>query len=213
MPESGLRSVVEDRRINAVLAWIAVGVLAVTGITETMTGSPVRGLFAFTAAGIAAIPPIAFRAPEAMLPWEVLGLAALPALSQAFLVGETVGGVTLTGRITAYIGVASVALVIAVEADVFTSVRMNESFAVLFVTVTTIATAGVWAVVRWLSDRLLGTAFLLNGRPEAVIETALMWDFVAATVAGIGAGVLFVVYFRRRRSTTVALDDVEGTVS
>jgi hypothetical protein len=44
---------------------------------------------------------------------------------------------------------------------------------------------------------------LLDGRPEAVIEAELMWDFVAATLAGLLAGLLFEYYFRRRRVSGV----------
>jgi uncharacterized membrane protein YbjE (DUF340 family) len=94
--------------------------------------------------------------------------------------------------------VASVALIIAVELDVFTPVRMNQGFAVFFVTIATMAAAGIWAVFRYASDLLLSTHFLLDGRPETVVERALMLDFVAATLAGIVAGLLFEFYFRRR---------------
>jgi hypothetical protein len=110
--------------------------------------------------------------------------------------------VTLTGRITTYVAVAAAALILAVQLDVFTPVRMTHSFAVLFVVVATVATAGLWAEVRWLSDTLFGTRFLLDGRPEHVIETRLMWDFVAATVAGLAAGVVFEFYFRRFADAT-----------
>ncbi len=210
MSRSGLRSVVESQRLNALLAWLIVVLIGAAGATELASGTIVRGTFALAAFGLAVVPPVAFRSLEAMLPWEVLGLAALPVFSQSLLVGETVGGVTFTGRLTTYFGVAGIALVIAVELDVFTPVRMNEPFAVLFVTITTMAAAGIWAVARWLSDQMLGTRFLLDGRPEEVIETALMWDFVAATMAGVGAGVLFVVYFRRRANVQVRLpEDVE----
>ena len=81
----------------------------------------------------------------------------------------------------------------------FTSVEMSFGFAVVFVVVTTLAAAGVWAVVRWGSDLYLGTELLLDPeltRPE--IEERLMWEFVGATVAGLVAGVLFEEYIRRR---------------
>jgi hypothetical protein len=133
-----------------------------------------------------------------MLPWEVLALAALPVVARAVVAGERIGGRTMTGRLSTYLAVAAVALIVAVELDVFTPVRMTRSFAVAFVAVTTTATAGLWAVLRWGLDVTLGTAFLLDGRPEAAIERALMLDFVAATVVGAGAGGLFVLYFRRR---------------
>ena len=68
----------------------------------------------------------------------------------------------------------------------------------LFVVITTMAAAGLWAVGQWLSDLYLGTGFLLGRGTEEEVEAALMWDFVAATVAGLAAGVLFEFYFRRR---------------
>jgi hypothetical protein len=67
------------------------------------------------------------------------------------------------------------------------------------------ATAGVWAVVQWLSDVYLGTGFVLTGDPEAVVERTLMLDFVAATVAGLLAGVVFELYFRRYADASARL--------
>jgi hypothetical protein len=161
--------------------------------------------FVATLAVLAVVPAVVFRSPWAMLPWEVLALASLPVLGRALVVGETLFGVVLTGRLVTYLAVAAVALIVAVELDVFTPVRMNYSFAVLFVVVTTVATAGVWAVVQWLSDVYLGTAFVLTGDPESVVERALMLDFVAATVAGLLAGVVFELYFRRYADTSARL--------
>ncbi|MDY6764133.1 MAG: hypothetical protein SV377_00335, partial [Halobacteria archaeon] len=89
-----------------------------------------------------------------------------------------------------YLSVAAVALIIAVELHMFTHVRMNDGFAVLFVVVGTMATSGIWAVVRWLSDLYLGTTFLED-------HDIVMWSFVAATAAGILGGIVFTFYFRR----------------
>ncbi len=203
-PESGggLRRLVERRRPNAILGWSFVVVLCLTGVGAVLGGRPLWAGFTLTLVGLAVAPAAAFRKPDAMLPWEVLALASVPSLGRLLVAGQTVGGVTLTGRITSYVAVAAAALILAVELDVFTPVRMSDSFAVVFVAIATVATAGLWAEVRWLSDSLFGTAFLLDGRPEHVIEEALMWDFVAATVAGVVAGVLFELYFRRYADTT-----------
>jgi hypothetical protein len=90
-------------------------------------------------------------------------------------------------------------LVIAVELHAFTTVEMTPGFALLLVVVTAVAAAGVLAVVRWLVDTWLGTGFLLTpGVEPELIETGLMWEFVYSTLAGVAAGVLFEVYFRRR---------------
>ena len=61
---------------------------------------------------------------------------------------------------------------------------------------TSISTATMSATAA--TARNVVTRYLLDGRPEHVVETALMWDFVAATVAGVVAGLLFEYYFRRR---------------
>jgi len=128
--------------------------------------------------------------------------------------------------------VAALALVVAVELDVFTPVRMPPWFAVVFVSIATLAAAGVWAVVQWAADVTLGTTFIYSepvSRPASVRDggfvdalswlvevfldggeglvpasvehaahDALMWDFVAAFVVGILAGLVFELYFRRR---------------
>ena len=107
--------------------------------------------------------------------------------------------VPLTSRFVAYLAVAALALVLAVELDAFTTVEMTPGFAVLFVVVATVATAGVWAVVRWTLDVTLGTTFLLDPSLTPVqAETRLMWEFVYSTLAGAVAGVVFEGYFRRR---------------
>lgn len=213
MPQSNLRDVVESRRVNALLAWLLVGFLAMMAAVAVIDGDVLGAGFTLALLALAVIPPLAYRTREAMLPWEVLTLASLPVVGRALVVGETIGGVTLTGRLSTYVAVAAVALIVAVELDVFTSVRMNHTFAILFVVVTTTAAAGVWALVQWLSDVLLGTAFLLDGRSEQVVETALMWDFVAATVVGMGAGFLFEFYFRRRSGAAERVsNDVDEAV-
>ena len=198
MKASGLHHVVEDHRYNAGLGWLVLGFTAAVAAGELVGGEVVWGVFVLLVVALALVPPVAFREATAMLPWEVLLLAALPAVGRALFAGGSVAGVTFTGRVTTYLAVATVALIVAVEVDVFTPVRMSHGFAVFFVTVATMAAAGVWAVLRFASDSLLGTTFLLNGRPEEVVERALMLDFVAATVAGLAAGLLFEFYFRRR---------------
>ena len=197
MTKSGLGSVMESRRANAVIGWALVAFLGLTAASELAGGDVIWAGFTAVVALLVLLPALAHRGPEVMLPWEVVALASVSVAGRALVAGETVGGVTLTGRVTTYLAVAAVALIIAVELDVFTPVRMNFTFAVFFVVIATMAAAGVWAVVKWLADLYLGTSLLLTGAPEHEIETALMWDFVAATVAGVFAGVVFEFYFRR----------------
>lgn len=174
-----------DGRYNAALGWLfAVALLGVAG-GEVIAGDPLWAAFVGGVAILVVLPMIAYRNPLVMPPWEVIGLAALP------VIGRAVASFQLTSDLATYLSVAAIALLVAVELHAFTSVRMTIGFAVLFVVVTTMATAGVWAVVRWLSDLWLGTGFIGD-------ETELMWEFVNSTAAGIVGGVVFEFYFRRR---------------
>lgn len=206
MDPSGL-SVVEAERPNAVAAWVVLAFLTVAALAELRADEPLWTGFVLVVVALAVVPAIAYRDRDAMLPWELLALAAVPLVGRMLIAGQRVGSLTLTGRVTTYVAVAAVALVIAVEVDLFTAVRMNDRFAVLFVVVATMAAAGIWAVAQWLSDLYLGTSFLLGRGPEHVVETALMWDFVAATVAGALSGVLFEFYFRRLASAADRLPE------
>lgn len=194
MNESGIGRVVEDERLNAALAWVLVGVVLLVAAANLATGDLLWAGFAAAVAVLALVPAGMLGTPRAMLPWEVLLLAILP------LAGGEFATVPVTGDLASYLSVAALALVVAVELHAFTAVEMNYRFAVFFVVVTTMAAAGVWALLRWGSDLLLGTQFLLEpGVPEETVERRLMIEFVYSTLAGALAGVVFELYFRRRR--------------
>lgn len=184
-----------DAGLNAAIAWVLLFVMAATVGLSVLTGSIVWSGFAATVVIVSLLPPLVRRSPRVMLPWEILLFAGLPILGRSLL------PVPQFGLATSYLSVAAFALVVAVELHLFTAVKMSPGFAVLFVTVTTIAVSGVWAVVRWLADLYLGTTLLLvPGTPELEIERALMVEFVVATAIGVLAGIVFEYYVRRQTS-------------
>jgi hypothetical protein len=192
MSEAGVDRLLRDARLNAALAWLVVAGIVLTALGATLTGDVLWGVFAAAVAGLALLPPLAFGV-RVMLPWEVLALAALPVL------GRSVATLQVTSDVGTYLSVAALALVVAVELHAFTPVSMSPAFAVAFVTITTMAVAGVWAVLRWVVDLWLGTGFLLDpALSAAAVERGLMLEFVASTVAGVLAGVGFALYIRRR---------------
>ncbi|MCU4740666.1 hypothetical protein OB960_04540 [Halobacteria archaeon AArc-xg1-1] len=77
-----------------------------------------------------------------MPPWELLVVVAVP------VVDATILGQTFLTEIAVYVAVAAVALVVAIELHRFTPVRMNHSFAIGFVVLTTLAVAGGWNVAQ-----------------------------------------------------------------
>ncbi|WP_135534330.1 hypothetical protein [Halostella pelagica] len=192
MADADIDMLFRDRRINAGIAWLLVGFLGVIAVVELVDGEFLWAGFAATVCVLSLLPIVAYRSAEVMLPWEVVAVAALPVL------GRTVATVPVTGNLATYLSVAAVALIIAVQLQVFTSVEMTYGFAILFVVVTTMAAAGTWAVVRWAADIQLGTGFLVGYEDP---EYALMIEFVYSFVVGIVAGVVFELYFRRRVDT------------
>jgi hypothetical protein len=191
-PEVPDGDAIEDRvarlfrsgRTNALVAWAMVAVLA-GAFVESLLGVDLLPMALVAAiAAVVVAPAVAARDPRVMLPWEVLGLALLPILVRALLGGEL-------GTFATYLAIAAFALILTVELHMFTTLRVTHWFAVLFVVLTTMATAAAWTLLRWNADRLLGTEFLTTNE-------ALMIEWIYVTLAGLAAGILFDAYFRRR---------------
>ncbi|MFB6133613.1 MAG: hypothetical protein ABEJ55_01315 [Halanaeroarchaeum sp.] len=202
-PSGQLESLLSDRRINAGIGWILIAVVAVGVIESLIDLDLVWAIVSAFVVFLAVLPAVVSRNPRVMVPWEVLLLATLP------LIVRSLAATDPLGEVAAYVSVATVALIIAVELDVFTTVKMTTSFAVIFVVITTLATAGGWAVMQWLSDVYFGTTFIYPSPPpvsanaDAAALESLMWDFVAATAAGVLAGVVFALYFRERADVRI----------
>jgi len=191
------------RRSNAVLAWVVIALILAVAVASVLDGFLLWALFAATLAVLALLPPVVFRNLDAMLPWEIILLAALPVAGRLFAT------IPATGNLANYLSVAAIALIVAVELQLFTPVKMTPRFAVVFVGVTTLATAGLWAVVRWAADLTIGTTLILDpALSEHAIEEALMWEFVASTIAGVGAGLLFALYVGRQLGATRLPEEV-----
>lgn len=208
-PSGELARLLRDRRRNTVLGWVMiVFMLGVVG-ESLLSGDLAWAGFTGVVLALALVPVIAYRDPSVLLPWEVLLLAILPLLGRALATN------LLASQLATYFSVAAVALIVAVELDVFTRVKMTEWFAIVFVVLATMAAAGTWAVIRWSSDVLLGTSLMLTpGVAESVIEERVMWEFVYSTAAGFIAGAVFELYFRRLARARERLpDDVKEEVT
>ena len=191
-PEDLLAKLFRSGRGNALISWPLVGVLGLVLIESALDFDRLWILFVAVTGLIVLIPPIAYRDWRVMLPWEVLTLALFPILVRGLFGGEL-------GTFAYYLSVAGLALIVTVELHMFTRIRMTHWFAVVFVVMTTLASAAAWAVVRWNSDRLLGTEFLSDATMSSTeANAALMIEFLWVTLAGLVAGILFDAYFKRR---------------
>ena len=118
-----------------------------------------------------------------MPPWEIVAFVALPITSRFLDLPDPLAD------LTTYVAILAVGTLVVVELHVFSPVEMTPRFAVGFVVIVTMATAGVWTVLQYASDVFLATALVEN-------KTALMWDLVLATALSLVAYPLFAVYFR-----------------
>ncbi|MFC4988106.1 hypothetical protein [Saliphagus infecundisoli] len=190
MSGSTLTGMLADGRRNAVAAWLLVALAAAVWVGELVVAGVLWSTFALVVVSLAVLPPIAYRSRYVMLPWEVLALATLP------LIGLVLGAERFSGPLFAYLALAAVGLVIAVELDAFTSIRMSSGFAIVLVVAGTMAAAAVWELLQWYAAVLLE-------RPYETTNDELMIEFAYSTLAGVAAGAIFRWYFRER----VSIDD------
>ena len=182
--EDRLTELVRDGRLNALVAWAMIAVLAGVLVESALDYDLLSAAIVVGLGAVVLAPTAAARDWRAMLPAELVGLALLPILVRAVFGGEL-------GTFATYVAIAALALVIAVDLHMFTTLRLTHWFAVAFVVMATLATAAVWTVLRWNLDQSGGTAFLTT-------NDALMIEWIYVTLAGIAAGLLFDGYFRGR---------------
>ena len=185
---------VKDTRINAAIAWLLVGALVAVAITALLEFLLVRMALAALAAFVAIAPALVGRTWTRTMPWPLLLVCAIPLSVGTF-------DASFFAEFVTGLSIAALGMLVVVALQSAGLVRMTPNFAVVFVVLTTMATAGFWAAGSAASAQYLGTAF---------VETNddLMAIFTAATVAGFVAGGLFRVFFRRRLRAN--LDHVGG---
>jgi hypothetical protein len=192
MSQSVADNLLRNKRTNAVIGWLLLVFLVIVVGESAISGDIAWGLFVSGIIALCILPPLAFRNPETMLPWEVIAMAALPALGRAIAVFD------ITQSHNLYLSIAALALIVAVELELFTAVKLTVGFAIMFVVASTLAATAVWAVLQWSLDLLIGTEFLIEpGRTDRAIHDELMMEFVYTTISGFLAGLIFEFYFRR----------------
>jgi len=179
---------------NALISWLLVGVLIGVAVNAFLEFLLVRMALAIVAGLVAIAPALVSGVWTRTVPWPLLLVCTLPLSAGAI-------GLSFFADFVTGLSIAALGMLVVVALQSTGSVRMTPNFAVLFVVLATMATAGFWAVGSAGSARYLGTAFIETNDDLMVI-------FTAATLAGVLAGGLFRVYFRRRLRAN--LDRVGG---
>ncbi|WP_436902371.1 hypothetical protein [Halovenus halobia] len=202
MSGTALSDLLSERRRNATIAWLLLGIAALAGIGGVIVTGPLWSVFAVVIVLLGLVPPVSFRSRYVMLPWEVLAVALLP------LIGIALGAGRLSSPLVSYLAIAAVGLVIVVELDSFTSIQMSPGFAIVLVVASTMAASALWAMLEWYVAIALDRSFELT-------NDELMIEFIYAVFAGFVGGIIFRTYFRRyvtqgRRVPEEFEDTVEG---
>lgn len=176
-----LSNVVEGDRRNAAAGWTVVAVLAVVALVNAVAADLLWTAFAVVTVALAVVPVVIYRNAAILPPAEVLAVVALPPILEAVNLPDPVV------QAATYFAVGGIALLVVVELHVFSAVEMPADFAAVLVVLLTMATAGVWSILRFAADALLGTGFIEG-------KVTLMWDLVLATAVGVLAGPLVWAY-------------------
>ncbi|MFC5972779.1 hypothetical protein ACFPYI_15690 [Halomarina salina] len=190
---------VRDRRVNAVVAWFFTLMLVLGAVGYLLEGLLVDTALAVAAAAVSLVPPVVYRSWRRTVPWLLLFVAAIP-------VGAGAYGPSFLDDVANGVGIATLALLAVAALQLTTDLRMTPDVAVVFVVLTTLATAGFWALGSAASARYLGTSFLET-------NDQLMVVFTAALLGGVLAGGVFRWYFRRKLRAAREATGVEGVTA
>lgn len=183
-----LDSLVTSERVNAIIGWVMIGIVALGSVERFLTNALLWGGFSLLLVAVALVPALTTRDWTAMVPWPLLFVAAIAVIARA---------ANIYPDITGYLAIATLALLMVVELDGFTSVEFGRRFAVGFGILTTMAIEALWIIAQFYSDQWLGTDFLSS-------QTELQKDIVIVTVVGFAVGGLFYWYFTRFEPAGVA---------
>lgn len=174
-----------DTKVNMYLSWTLILPVLAVFVESILTFDVVWIGFSGLILSILVLPAAVHKDFRVMVPWELVLIGSIPVLVRTLNIS------ILANQVATYTAMAALALIIAVELNVFTEVTFSHGFAVLFTVIATLAVAGVWAVLRFNADIYLGTSYLTTNE-------ALMEEYINAALAGIIAGIVFDTYFTRR---------------
>lgn len=178
----GLDDLVRGARTNALIGWTTAGCATTVAAASLVVDPSIWVGYALLLAVVVALPAAVTRDWTTMAHWPILSVATVAVVAR--IAGLYPGA-------AGHIAIVALALVVVVELDGFTSIRLTRRFAVGLAVLTTMAIEAVWIIVQFLSDRWLGTGYLTT-------QNELQWDIVTVTVVSLAVGVVFYWYLTRR---------------
>lgn len=174
--------------MNARITWTTVALLLLMTLWNALTANYSGIVVTLIGIGFVVLPALIHHDTSVMPPWEIAAVLTITTLGYSLELSPVITQAAI------YLSLITFAVLVVVELWVFSSVEMIPRFAGGFIVFAGMAAAGLWTVLRWLSDEYIGTAYL-NG------VTAMMWDLSITTVVSLLGIPLFVQYFKWHETT------------
>ncbi len=179
------------RTIEAQVSWVACTLLFFCTVLVVLRVDLLWSAFGIAAISLYILPIATTRDPFQALPWEMTLLLSSPILlhiseGSRALIGSIGWWDDLTGLSFAF-SFATIGFLLTLELQMYTTVRMNRSFSVLFVVLFTMAVSGFWQIGEYLADVFADTDNLTS-------NSQVMKEFLWATVGGVVMGVVYGAY-------------------
>lgn len=182
-----------ERMLEAEVSWACSLVLLALTIYAIYKFDVLWAVLGIASLALYLLPILSMLDPFKAIPWEITVILAAPMIlhysgsSQALT--QNVGWWGDFSSLALAFSLSTIGFLMTVELQMYTNVRMNRPFAVVFVILFTLAAAGFWEVGLYLGDLHYGTHH--QGTNEDVMMT-LVW----VLVGGILMGLFYTLYLR-----------------
>ncbi len=207
-PPDGLKRISTQSReviFESGASWIAAVVLFFSTVYSLLKFDVLWVSFGITALSLYMLPIVSLRNPFKALPWEMTILLSVPILihisAESQALNDHLSWWDDLASIAFAFSISTLGFLMTVELQMYTPVRMNRAFAVLFVIVFTLAVSGFWQVGEFVGDRVYGTHYQGN---NGDVMLSLVWNLIG----GIAMGVFYDLYLRimpKKRRTALGL--------
>jgi hypothetical protein len=171
------------RILEAELSWIPSLVLFFLSIYFAIRGDVLWTVYGITVMTLYVLPMMSKRSSFAALPWDIMVILVVPAavhaaVGSAWLDGDPMW-MDAIASLSFSLSMATIGMLLSVEIQMYTDVRMNSAFAVFFIVMFTLAVSGFWQVGIFLGDELYGTD---NQGSNYDVMLSLSWSLVGGVL-------------------------------
>ena len=191
-----------DHILEAQLSWIASLVLFFSTVYVVLKVDVMWVVFGVAAICLYVLPIVTMRSLFRVLPWEMTVLLAAP-----LLLHISAGARSMNDRFAWWndltslafaLALATIGFLLTVELVMYTSVRMNKPFAVLFVIMFTLGASGFWEIGEYINDEVFGSSYVKSNYDAM---TTLLWTSIGGILMGLFYALYLKVMPKKRLST------------